>query len=312
MLRYNKKYPQREMSIRGETMKELTIISGKGGTGKTTITAALASMLDKKIMVDCDVDASNLHLLFKTKVEESNDFYSGLKTKLRRELCNNCKKCLEACRFDAISFKEGQIFIDDLSCVGCGACVLVCPQNVISLEDNLAGRWFISNTSYGPLIHAQLGIAEDNSGKLVAQIRSVAINMATQNNIRTIIIDGPPGIGCPVISSITGVNLVLIVTEPTLSGLHDLKRIINVTNNFGIKSVVCINKYDINLEVTNNIINECKQNNIRIIGKIPFNQKITEGMVNLQWDNKEFIDYLPGEVISELDKMKNFIIKELS
>ncbi len=293
-------------------MKELTIISGKGGTGKTTVTAALASLWDNKIMVDCDVDASNLHLLFNHDVLEKHDFYSGYKAVLNLDYCNDCGKCVDICRFNAIEQDENQRFyIDELSCTGCGACTLVCKQNAITLKDNLAGKWFISKTDYDMMVHAALGIAEDNSGKLVAKIREEAKNIAEEKNIDTIIIDGPPGIGCPVISSISGVNLVLIVTEPTLSGLHDLNRVLNLVQGFNIKSVVCINKYDINQEITEQIISNCKTKNIPIIGKLPFNRKVVESMVNMQ-HQKSFIEHLPNELRNEFDKIKYNLIKELS
>lgn len=293
-------------------MKELTIISGKGGTGKTTVTAALASLWDNKIMVDCDVDASNLHLLFNHAILEKHDFYSGYKAVLNLDYCSDCGKCVDVCRFDAIVQDEKQRFhIDELSCTGCGACTLVCKENVITLEDNLAGKWFISKTDYDMMVHAALGIAEDNSGKLVAKIREEAKNIAEEKNIDTIIIDGPPGIGCPVISSISGVNLVLIVTEPTLSGLHDLNRVLNLVQGFNIKSVVCINKYDINQEIAEQIISNCKNKNIPIIGKLPFNRKVVESMVNMQ-HQKSFIEHLPNELKNEFDKIKYNLIKELS
>ena len=273
-------------------MKEITIISGKGGTGKTTVTAALANIWANKVLVDCDVDAANLHLALHPQVLKTTDFYSGKKAEIDLEACTSCGRCKEVCRFKAI---DADFRIDDLSCTGCGACTLVCPAGAVKLHSNLAGQWFVSETRVGTMVHAALGIAEDNSGKLVAQIRQVAKQLAEEKQLDTILIDGPPGIGCPVISAITGVNLVLVVTEPSLSGLHDLKRIITLTKNFGIKALVCINKYDLNPDLASEITAYCGQEGYPLVGKIPFHKGVVEGMANLS--PKEYLlQNLPDKI----------------
>lgn len=277
-------------------MKQMAIISGKGGTGKTTVTASLAELWENKVLVDCDVDASNLNLLFCHKENERQKFYSGYKADLDLNLCTSCGKCREVCRFEAITKKYQ---IDGLSCTGCGACKLVCSAEAIELLENLAGEWFISETTYGPLVHAALGIAEDNSGKLVSQIRQIAREMAEKKGHSTIIIDGPPGIGCPVIAAITNVDLVLAVTEPTLSGLYDLKRVFNLTKSFETKCVVCINKYDLNPEMSDKIIDFCKKNAVAIVGKIPFDKKVINSMININ-TGSSFFKTLPEHIKESL------------
>lgn len=289
-------------------MKEVAIISGKGGTGKTTVTAALAGMWKNKILVDCDVDAANLHLVLNPQVVQETAFYSGKKAHLDLERCSQCGACRKVCRFEAIN---GQFLIDALSCTGCGACTLVCPREAITLHPNLAGRWFVSATLSGPMVHAALGIAEDNSGKLVAQIRSVAKELAAEQGYRTILIDGPPGIGCPVISAITGVDLVVAVTEPTLSGLHDLERILNLAQSFKIKSLVCINKYDLNVEIAAEIIKVCLAKNIKISGQIPFSRGVVQGMVAAHANNCGLLANLPCELKARLEELQVNIAKEL-
>ncbi len=281
-------------------MKELTIVSGKGGTGKTTITASLAFLWNNKIMVDCDVDAANLHLLLHTKDSQEHKFFSGNKASVDKLRCIECGKCSTVCRFHAI---DKDFSIDSLSCIGCGSCLLVCSENAISLHDNLAGKWYISKTNVGPMIHASLGIAEDNSGKLVAQIRSAAKDLIGDKQ-DLILIDGPPGIGCPVISSITGVDLVLIVTEPTLSGFHDLERLVRVVHGFDIPCVICINKYDINETLTNSIIQYSNEQSIPIVGTIPFSRGVVESACTLDYGN-DFFEKLPDNIKSSLLNLQN-------
>ncbi|MDH4222291.1 MAG: ATP-binding protein, partial [candidate division Zixibacteria bacterium] len=238
-------------------MKQLTVISGKGGTGKTVITAAFAALAEGKVMADCDVDAADLHLLLHPRIKETHEFKGGSKAMLNIDLCTNCGKCLEVCRFGAIrkgekknSERENQITIDPVSCEGCGVCTLICPVEAIQMKENLSGEWYLSDTKYGPMVHAKLGIAEENSGKLVNLVRQNARLTANRDNLGLVIVDGPPGIGCPVIASVTGVNLVVVVTESTLSAISDLERVLRLTNHFKISTVVVINKFDINLENT--------------------------------------------------------------
>jgi MinD superfamily P-loop ATPase len=257
-------------------MKQLTIISGKGGTGKTSITSAIAALAKNAVFADCDVDAADLHLILKPNVKKTTGFH-GLKIALvNKETCTECKKCYEHCKFDAI---DENINIIKESCEGCGVCEYVCPVNTIKMIDRDSGFSYISETRFGPMAHAMLKTAEEASGKLVTVVRNNAKALAEKKNKDLIIIDGPPGIGCPVIASITSVSLVLIVTEPTLSGIHDLERIYDVACHFKIPAVVCINKFDVNLDNTKNIEDYCKSNKIPIVGKLPYNLIITKAMV---------------------------------
>jgi MinD superfamily P-loop ATPase len=260
-------------------MKEIVIISGKGGTGKTVIAASFAVLAKEKVMADCDVDASNLYLLLHPEIKEKNDFYAGIIPSIDLEKCTNCGRCQEVCRFDAIETIKGQTVIDFISCEGCGLCALVCPVQAIQMKENLCGEWYISKTKYGPLVHARLGIAEENSGKLVTLVRQNARAIAKKNNFELLIVDGPPGIGCPLIATLSGANLAVVVTEPTLSGIHDLERVVKVAQHFGVKTVVIINKYDINLENSVKLEEWCRKDNIPVIGKIHFDNIITEALV---------------------------------
>ena len=260
-------------------MKEIVIISGKGGTGKTVITASIAALAKNKVMGDCDVDASNLYLLLQPEIKETHQFYAGVIPNMDVQKCTNCGRCQEVCRFNAIKTIDGQVTIDLVSCEGCGLCSRVCPVEAIKMEENHCGEWYISETKYGPMVHARLGIAEENSGKLVTLVRQNAQEIAEKNSSQLIIVDGPPGIGCPLIATLTGANLAVIVTEPTLSGLHDLQRVVKVGQHFGIEMVAIINKFNINLENTAKIENWCEKNNVSVVGKIHFDNVITEAMV---------------------------------
>jgi MinD superfamily P-loop ATPase len=258
-------------------MKQLTVISGKGGTGKTSITAAFASLAKNAVFADCDVDAADLHLILKPNVKKTMDFH-GLKiASVDKDTCTECKKCYEHCRFDAI---DENINIIKESCEGCGVCEYVCPVNAISMVDRDSGFSYISETRFGPMAHAMLKTAEEASGKLVTVVRNNAKTLAEEKKKDLIIIDGPPGIGCPVIASISGVDLVLVVTEPTLSAIHDLERILGVAYHFKIPAVVCINKCDINLDNTEKIEHYCKNNNIDVVGKLPYDNIVTEAMIH--------------------------------
>jgi MinD superfamily P-loop ATPase len=278
-------------------MKEIVIISGKGGTGKTTITAAFASLVESKVMADCDVDASDLHLLLSPEIQHEEDFYSGKTAFIRENDCTRCGKCVEVCQFDAIS---PDFIVDPIACEGCGVCVYFCPVNAIDFNDNLSGHWFISNTRFGSMVHAKLGIAEENSGKLVTLVRRQAKLLAEKEHLDHIIVDGAPGIGCPVISSITGANAVLVVTEPTLSGLHDLKRVISLAaEHFQIPTFVCINKYDLNEEITDQIEKFCHEMNIGLVGKIPYETIVTDAMVQA----KSIVEFSDGVISEAIKKM---------
>jgi len=261
-------------------MKQLVIISGKGGTGKTIISASFASLAKSKVMADCDVDAANLYLLLKPKSTKSHQFSGGKQARINQEECTVCGACIEVCRFDAIRKTNSEdIVIDPLSCEGCAVCSHICPPSAIKMEDAISGEWFISQTSYGPFVHARLGIGEESSGKLVSEVRKNAKDIAEKENLEYVIIDGPPGIGCPVIASLSGTDLALIVTEPSPSGIHDMKRVIETARHFNIKTACCINKFDINLQNTTKIENWCRENSIPLLGKIPYDPKVTEAMV---------------------------------
>ncbi|MFH1429158.1 MAG: ATP-binding protein [Candidatus Margulisiibacteriota bacterium] len=272
-------------------MKQITIISGKGGTGKTTLTAGLAYFAENKVMADCDVDAADLHLLLNPRVEQKHDFFSGQKYEINSDLCTQCGKCRERCRYDAISHGS---HIDPISCEGCGACYFVCPGKAINRSEKLAGEYYISSTKYGPFVHANLHIAEDNSGKLVAQVRKEALKIAAENQAEHIIIDGPPGIGCPVNASLVGANLALVITEPTLSGIHDLERVLHLTKHFKITTRVVINKYDINQENTTAIRTICNRDNAPCIAVIPYNQDILKAVIA----GKVFPEAFPGHEVA--------------
>ena len=280
-------------------MKEIVIISGKGGTGKTVITASIAVLAKNKVMGDCDVDASNLYLLLHPEIKEKHDFYAGLIPSIDLGKCTNCGRCQEVCRFDAIKTIKGQTVIDLVSCEGCGLCALVCPVQAIQMKENLCGEWYISETKYGPLVHARLGIAEENSGKLVTLVRQNAQAIAKKNDLELIIVDGPPGIGCPLIATLSGANLAVVVTEPTLSGIHDLGRVVKVAQHFGVKTVVIINKFDINLENSAKIEDWCKETNISVIGKIHFDNIITEALVK-GVPVVEYVEYSDNTVTKEI------------
>lgn len=294
-----------EMSkFEGDKIKQITIISGKGGTGKTTLTAAFASLAKNAVFADCDVDAADLHLILNPVIKETIEF-SGLKiAEKNNEKCTDCGECFEHCRFDAI---DEDYNIINQRCEGCGVCEFVCPSEAIHLVDRRSGVAYKSMTRFGPMAHAVLNIAEEASGKLVNLVRNHARLMAHENDKELIIIDGPPGIGCPVISAITGVDLVLLVTEPTLSGIHDLERILGVAQHFNIPSAVCINKVDINPENEKKIESFCKKNKIKIVGKLPYDNIATSAMI----DGKTIIEYSNGNFANKLKSIWDNILNLL-
>jgi len=276
-------------------MKEVVVLSGKGGTGKTSIVGSLAALAERKVLADCDVDAADLHLLLSPAVKQENEFRSGQVACIEADKCIQCGLCQELCRFNAIR----DYTVDPVSCEGCGFCSRICPVEAITMRENLAGHWFISGTKYGPLVHARLGIAQENSGKLVAVVRQQARQIAEQDSLDYIISDGPPGIGCPVISSLSGANLALLVTEPTLSGIHDLERVIDVCRHFSVPAVVCINKYDINEVNTRQIEDFCSNQSIEVAARIPFDNVVTEALVR----GMPVVEYSDGPVSREIKKL---------
>ncbi len=256
-------------------MKELVVLSGKGGTGKTTIVASFAALAANKALVDCDVDAADLHLLLQPTAVKTEEFWSGQTAFIDEKMCTQCGLCTDVCRYHAID----NFTIDPVACEGCGFCFNVCPDSAISMRENLAGHWFISDTRYGPLVHARLGIAQENSGKLVAIVRQNTKELAKERNLDLVISDGPPGIGCPVISSLTGANLALLITEPTLSGIHDLDRVIGVCQHFGVPAAVCINKYDINEDNARRIEDSCKNLGVPVISRLGYDESVTKALI---------------------------------
>lgn len=277
-------------------MKQIVIISGKGGTGKTVITGAFASLAENKVMADCDVDAADLHLLLQPRIKERHDFRSGLSASIDKKICQECGICAAACRFNAIS---DDFVVDHISCEGCGFCSHVCPVRAIKMEENLAGEWFISETRFGPMVHARLGIAEENSGKLVSLVRKEAKALAEKNNYDWVIIDGAPGIGCPVIASLSGIDSAVVVTEPTLSGLHDASRVIEVTRHFKVPALLVINKYDLNPEMSEKIEEYCVKNDIPLIGKVRFDRTVVEAMV----EGKTIMEYKDSAAKDEIRRI---------
>jgi len=257
-------------------MKQIVVISGKGGTGKTVVTGSFAFLAQNKIMVDCDVDAADLHLLLHPAVKERHEFRSGQTAVIDKKQCKECGKCISVCRYEAI---KKDFSVEQFSCEGCGLCARVCPHGAIRMNENVAGEWFVSDTRYGPFVHAKLGIAEENSGKLVAKIRQIAKEIAEKQAFDYVIIDGPPGIGCPVIASLSGVDCALIVTEPTLSGLHDAQRVMEVARHFNIPVKLIVNKYDLNPAMTEKIEDFCYKQTIPVVGKIPFDKGVVEALV---------------------------------
>ncbi|MFW6414566.1 MAG: P-loop NTPase, partial [Verrucomicrobiota bacterium] len=260
-----------------ERYKEITVISGKGGTGKTTVVGALAHLVENKVLADNDVDAADLHLLLAPKVYEGHDFVGGIKAEIETDKCIGCGKCAEACHFNSIRFDGpanefvGQTYrIEPLACEGCGLCPRVCPVEAIKTEEKTTGRWYISNTEFGAMAHAKLGIAEENSGRLVSKVRDCGAELADSLKQELLLGDGPPGTGCPVIASVSGTDLVVIVTEPTVSGVHDMKRVMQLAAHFGIPTAVVINKADLNPEQADFIDRIARDNNSQVIGRIPF------------------------------------------
>lgn len=260
-------------------MKELIVISGKGGTGKTSVIAAFASLAESKVLCDADVDAADLHLIMNPSIVRGDDFISGHTATIDTDKCSQCGQCLDLCRFGAISddFK-----VNPIDCEGCGVCVYFCPEKAIDFPENTCGEWFISETRFGPLVHARLGIAEENSGKLVTLVRQESKKLADEKGLDLILTDGPPGVGCPVIASIGGASAVLVVSEPTLSGIHDMERVIQLAKHFKVPAMVCVNKFDLNRDLTRDIEAFAEGEGLGYLGRIPFDPIFTKAMVQGQ------------------------------
>lgn len=257
-------------------MKEIVIISGKGGTGKTSLTASFALLAQSAVLADCDVDAADLHLILTPTVQERHDFWSGHEAGIDAALCTACGACLNLCRFEAIKECNEIFHIDPTACEGCGVCARFCPKGAVFLKKRLCGAWMISDTRAGPMVHARLGIAAENSGRLVSTVRQEARQLAEKTGRDLILIDGPPGIGCPVIASITGATAVVIVTEPSLSGEHDLMRALELSRHFKIPAFVCVNKWDIDQGRAAQIETQATANGALILGRIRYDKGMTQ------------------------------------
>jgi MinD superfamily P-loop ATPase len=260
-------------------MKELVVISGKGGTGKTSLMAAFASLAKNKVLCDADVDAADLHLIMDPEIKERHEFQGGSTAVINADKCTQCGLCRDLCRWDAIS---EDFEVDAIACEGCGVCVYFCPEGAIDFPVNTCGEWFISDTRFGPMAHARLGIAEENSGKLVTLVRQQGRKLAEENKLNLILTDGPPGVGCPVIASLGGATAVLIVSEPTVSGKHDMERVAELAAFFKIPAMLCINKFDLNVDQTTAIENFAKEKHVKVLGRIPFDPIFTKSMVQGQ------------------------------
>ncbi len=283
-------------------LRQIAVISGKGGTGKTSLVGSFAALAGNSVLADCDVDASDLHLLLEPRIVRREQFTGGKRAHIKAEQCTECGKCTELCRFAAISV-DGNTFapddmpgnqamektfrVDALACEGCGVCAWFCPENAIELCPVVNGEWFISETRFGPMVHAKLGVAGENSGKLVTRVRTNAERIAEENGLDLLLIDGSPGIGCPVIASITGVDLVLIVTEPTVSGLHDLERVARLARHFSIPCMFCINKWDLNTTVSDRIEARARQLGLALAGTVRYDRAITEAQIQ----RKTLVEY---------------------
>lgn len=266
--------------------KELVVISGKGGTGKTSLVGCFAALSHNSVVADCDVDAADLHLLLEPRIIRREPFTGGKRARIRQEQCTACGKCEELCRFGAIrvigpnSQTTKKMFcVDSIACEGCGVCAWFCPEHAVEYGPAVNGEWYVSETRFGPMVHAKLGVAEENSGKLVTLVRSHAKRIAEERGIDLVFVDASPGLGCPVIASVTGADLVLAVTEPTLSGLHDLKRVTDLTRQFGIPTMVCVNKWDLNVEMSRDIEATAQQRGLELAGRVRYDRAVTEAQV---------------------------------
>ena len=287
-------------------MKELVIISGKGGTGKTSLVASFASLAENKVLCDADVDAADLHLIMNPDIKEEHDFQGGNTAVINKAKCSECGLCIDLCRWNAIS---ENFQVEPLECEGCGVCVYFCPEKAIDFPVKTCGQWFRSDSRFGPMIHARLGIAEENSGKLVTLVRREARTLAEKQGRNLILTDGPPGIGCPVIASIGGASALLIVTEPTVSGKHDMERVSQLAAHFKVPALVCVNKFDLNPDQTQAIEDFSNEKGMRVVGRVPFDPVFTKSMVQaktvFEYDEKSeaahSVEKLWQEVVEVLE-----------
>ena len=295
-------------------MKELVVISGKGGTGKTSITASFAALAKSAVVADCDVDAADLHLLLNPSIEKTSDFSGGKKARIITDKCIGCGKCREVCNFDAVEFDgpgndaaKKTYRIDPVACEGCSVCTHYCPVEAIEFKEVINGQWFISQTRFGPMVHARLGIAEENSGKLVTLVRKEAKRIAEEQHKEFIIVDGSPGTGCPVIASITGADLAVIVTEPSMTARHDLNRVAELTRHFNIPTAVCVNKCSINEELSLAIEQDTKKQNAVFLGTIPYDTEVT----GAQLEARTIIEHCNGGLKTHIESIWQAILNML-
>ncbi len=289
-------------------MKELVVISGKGGTGKTSLVASFAYLAESCVLADCDVDAADLHLVLQPEIIERRNFSGGKRAEIISQKCTGCGKCAQVCRFDAIIVDKGIYKIDPIACEGCGVCDWFCPEKAIAFNPAINGEWYVSKTKYGIMVHAKLGIAEENSGKLVSMLREKSRKMAEKQNQDLILTDGSPGIGCPVIASLTGADLALIVAEPTLSGIHDLERVAQLVKHFGIAGAVCVNKWDLNPELSSRIEQLTKELGFVAAGNIRYDRTVTMAQINQQ----SVVEYQHAGCSEDIRSVWNVIYETLT
>ena len=296
-------------------MNELVVISGKGGTGKTSVVASFAALAEKAVLADCDVDAADLHLVLQPTILKRAKFSGGSQARIMPGHCTACGKCEELCRFDAIFYDgpgNGRVpktfRVDPIACEGCGVCAWFCAEKAVEFAPAESGRWFISDTRHGPMVHAKLGVAAENSGKLVSLVRTEAKKLAVERSLDLIIIDGSPGIGCPVIAAITGADLVVVVTEPTLSGMHDLARVAELTGHFGIKTLVCVNKWDLNAELTAEIEAGARRIGVEAVGRVRYDRAMTDAQINGQ----ALVEYTKEGAASDVRRLWSEVSEKLA
>jgi MinD superfamily P-loop ATPase len=281
-------------------MKQIVVISGKGGTGKTSVVSGLASVGPKKVLSDCDVDAADLHLILKPDILETNDFFSGERPEISADKCTSCGLCAEHCRFDAIS-DDFQIIPE--KCEGCGVCSYVCPADAVSTLPRKCGQWFISDTRFGKMVHAALGIGEENSGKLVTTVRNASAEVAEKEGVELVLVDGSPGVGCPVIASLTNADMALLVAEPTVTAMHDLERVHSLTKHFRLPSMAIINKCGLNPELEEKIRKFCTENDVTLAGELPYDRTFTRA----QLEKKSIVEYDPDGLGKKIEQIWNSI-----